>query len=245
MWSANLTIDCRHIMVLGQKELPEARRTLPSYLPESRRWNERGRFSKRRILCVFPRYTPSFGTFEYSYPLTDGARAFMPPQGLLVIAAYLPADWEIRFVDENMTVGDRRRFRVGGGRIRQRHAHPAAADERHLPQGACLRSAGCARRAVGQRVPGLLSVIRLSARRRTRRRHRSADRRGSRATSRGRTARSSSRPKIASRCRSFRSRPTSWPRSRATSSAACSIRAAARISANSATFRGFTGAIRG
>jgi hopanoid C-2 methylase len=58
--------------------------------------------SARRILCVFPHYTPSFGTFEYSYPLTDGARAFMPPQGLLVIAAYLPPDWEVRFVDENM-----------------------------------------------------------------------------------------------------------------------------------------------
>jgi hopanoid C-2 methylase len=56
----------------------------------------------RRILCVFPHYTPSFGTFEYSYPLTDGARAFMPPQGLLVIAAYLPADWRVRFIDENM-----------------------------------------------------------------------------------------------------------------------------------------------
>ena len=61
-----------------------------------------GNFGKRRILCVFPRYSPSFGTFEYSYPLTDGARAFMPPQGLLVIAAYLPADWEVRFIDENM-----------------------------------------------------------------------------------------------------------------------------------------------
>jgi radical SAM superfamily enzyme YgiQ (UPF0313 family) len=51
---------------------------------------------------VSPRYTPSFGTFEYSYPLTDGIRAFMPPQGLLLIAAYLPADWEVRFIDENM-----------------------------------------------------------------------------------------------------------------------------------------------
>jgi hypothetical protein len=61
-----------------------------------------GSFGKRRILCVFPRYSPSFGTFEYSYPLTDGARAFMPPQGLLVIAAYMPADWQVRFVDENM-----------------------------------------------------------------------------------------------------------------------------------------------
>jgi len=33
----------------------------------------------RRILCVFPRYTSSFGTFEYAYPLTDGVQAFMPP----------------------------------------------------------------------------------------------------------------------------------------------------------------------
>ncbi len=43
--------------------------------------------SIRRILCVFPRYSPSFGTFEYAYPLTDGVQAFMPPQGLLLIAA--------------------------------------------------------------------------------------------------------------------------------------------------------------
>src|SRR6202022_2041694 len=56
----------------------------------------------RRILCVFPRYTSSFGTFEYSYPLTDGVHAFMPPQGLLLIAAYLPAEWQVRFVDENI-----------------------------------------------------------------------------------------------------------------------------------------------
>ena len=56
----------------------------------------------RRILCVFPRYTSSFGTFEYAYPLTDGQKAFMPPQGLLLIAAYLPANWPVRFVDENI-----------------------------------------------------------------------------------------------------------------------------------------------
>jgi len=56
----------------------------------------------RRILCVSPRYAPSFGTFQYSYPLFGRrVRAFMPPQGLLVVAAYLPATWEVRFVDEN------------------------------------------------------------------------------------------------------------------------------------------------
>jgi hopanoid C-2 methylase len=56
----------------------------------------------RRVLCVFPRYAPSFGTFEHAYPLMDGVRAFMPPQGLLVIAAYLPEAWEVRLIDENM-----------------------------------------------------------------------------------------------------------------------------------------------
>src|SRR3954462_13431739 len=56
----------------------------------------------RRILCVFPRYTPSFGTFEYAYPLTAGGQAFMPPQGILLIAAYMPAHGPVRFVDENI-----------------------------------------------------------------------------------------------------------------------------------------------
>ena len=66
--------------------------------------------TSRRILCVFPRYAPSFGTFEYAYPLTDGVRAFMPPQGLLVIAAVLPKTWEVRFVDENMAPATREDF---------------------------------------------------------------------------------------------------------------------------------------
>src|SRR6266700_3671610 len=64
----------------------------------------------RRILCVFPRYTSSFGTFEYSYPLTDGVQAFMPPQGLLLIAAYLPEGWPVRFVDENIRKATREDF---------------------------------------------------------------------------------------------------------------------------------------
>src|SRR4029453_10089813 len=56
----------------------------------------------RRILWVFPRYTSSFGTFEHAYPLTDGVQAFMPPQGLLLIAAYMPESWPVRFIDENI-----------------------------------------------------------------------------------------------------------------------------------------------
>jgi hopanoid C-2 methylase len=58
--------------------------------------------STRRILCVFPAYAPSFGTFAHSYHLFARVRAFMPPQGLLLIAAYMPEQWPVRFVDENI-----------------------------------------------------------------------------------------------------------------------------------------------
>jgi hopanoid C-2 methylase len=58
--------------------------------------------NKRRVLCVFPHYTPAFGTFNHAYRLMRGVRAFMPPQGLLLIAAYLPPAWTVRFVDENI-----------------------------------------------------------------------------------------------------------------------------------------------
>ena len=57
---------------------------------------------ERRILCVFPAYTPSFGTFQHAFALMGRVRAFMPPQGLLLIAAYMPESWPVRFVDENI-----------------------------------------------------------------------------------------------------------------------------------------------
>jgi radical SAM superfamily enzyme YgiQ (UPF0313 family) len=63
---------------------------------------ESDQLAVRRVLCVSPRYAPSFGTFEYAYELMNGVKAFMPPQGLLVIAAALPPSWEVRFIDENM-----------------------------------------------------------------------------------------------------------------------------------------------
>ena len=59
--------------------------------------------SRRRVLCVFPAYTPSFGTFSHAYRLMGRVRAFMPPQGLLLIAAYLPKSWQVRFIDENIS----------------------------------------------------------------------------------------------------------------------------------------------
>ena len=58
--------------------------------------------SQRRVLCIFPAYTPSFGTFSHAYRFIAGVRAFMPPQGLLLIAAYMPEAWPVRFIDENV-----------------------------------------------------------------------------------------------------------------------------------------------
>lgn len=56
----------------------------------------------KRILCVFPKYSRSFGTFHHAYPLMGNVQAFMPPQGILIVAAYLPKQWEVRFIDENI-----------------------------------------------------------------------------------------------------------------------------------------------
>jgi radical SAM superfamily enzyme YgiQ (UPF0313 family) len=56
---------------------------------------------KRRILCTFPRYSYSFGTFNHAFPLV-GVKGFMPPQGILLIVELLPKHWEVRFIDENI-----------------------------------------------------------------------------------------------------------------------------------------------
>ncbi len=71
---------------------PEWRSHRTPYIPRN----------QRKILCVFPKYSRSFGTFHHAYPLMRGVKAFMPPQGILVAAAYLPEAWEVRFVDENI-----------------------------------------------------------------------------------------------------------------------------------------------
>src|SRR5262244_3410772 len=61
----------------------------------------------RRVLCIFPAYSPAFGTFSHAFKLMPGVRAFMPPQGLLLVAAYMPAQWPVRFVDENIAPATR------------------------------------------------------------------------------------------------------------------------------------------
>lgn len=56
----------------------------------------------RRILCLFPEYAWSFATFNYAFQLIGQVKAFMPPQGILLVAALVPAGWEVRFIDENV-----------------------------------------------------------------------------------------------------------------------------------------------
>ena len=83
----------------------------------------------RRVLCVSPHYEPSFGTFEHAYELMSGVSGFMPPQGLLVIAAALPASWPVRFIDENMQPATAADFAwaevvfVSGMHIQRRQIH--------------------------------------------------------------------------------------------------------------------------
>ena len=67
--------------------------------------------SRRRILCVSPGYSHSFGTLHAAYPLIPGVQAFMPPQGILLIASYLPKQWEVRFIDENIRRAGRADYR--------------------------------------------------------------------------------------------------------------------------------------
>jgi len=59
--------------------------------------------ARRRVLCVSPRYAPSFGTFQYAYPFFGGRVAgLIPPQGLLVCSANMPAAGAVCRVDENI-----------------------------------------------------------------------------------------------------------------------------------------------
>jgi radical SAM superfamily enzyme YgiQ (UPF0313 family) len=100
--------------------------------------------TNRRVLCVSPRYAPSFGTFEYAYELMKGVKAFMPPQGLLVIAAALPEGWEVRFRDENMTPATEEDFAwaevvfVSGMHVQRQRIHDICARAHEAGKAAVL-----------------------------------------------------------------------------------------------------------
>jgi radical SAM superfamily enzyme YgiQ (UPF0313 family) len=54
-----------------------------------------------KVLLVYPRYPITYMGFQYSVPLA-GAKASLPPLGLLTVAAMLPRAWERRLVDLNV-----------------------------------------------------------------------------------------------------------------------------------------------
>ena len=56
-----------------------------------------------RVLLIYPKFPPSFWSFEETIKLI-GRKAMLPPLGLVTVAAMLPQEWEFRLVDRN--VGD-------------------------------------------------------------------------------------------------------------------------------------------
>src|SRR5579863_3979113 len=54
----------------------------------------------RRLLFVYPDFEPTYWGMQHALPLVS-RKAFMPPLGLMTIAAMTPAEYEIRIVDMN------------------------------------------------------------------------------------------------------------------------------------------------
>ncbi len=112
--TANLEYEEKPISV---GELPSVATKRTSYVP----------LQHRNILCIFPKYSRSFGTFHHAYPLMGNVKAFMPPQGILIVAAYLPEKWHVRFIDENINEAKRSDYQwadvviVSGMHIQQPH----------------------------------------------------------------------------------------------------------------------------
>jgi radical SAM superfamily enzyme YgiQ (UPF0313 family) len=60
-------------------------------------------FSRCRVLLVYPQFiAPSFWNFKTMCELA-GASYPMAPLGLITVAAMLPASWELRLIDRNVT----------------------------------------------------------------------------------------------------------------------------------------------
>ncbi len=55
-----------------------------------------------KVLLLYPEFPTTFWSFKHALAFVDKS-AGMPPLGLLTVAAMLPADWELRLVDMNVT----------------------------------------------------------------------------------------------------------------------------------------------
>ena len=56
----------------------------------------------RKILLVHPEFPTTYWSFEHALPFV-GKKASLPPLGLLTVAAMLPADYEVRLADLNVS----------------------------------------------------------------------------------------------------------------------------------------------
>ena len=136
-----------------------------------------GASQKRRVLCVFPHYVPSFGTFEYAYPLTPGVKRLHAAAGPsrhrrgrcrgTGRSASSTKTWAPASADDFAWADA---VFVSGMHIQRRQMRG------YLRPRPCGGQAGRARRPFGFGLPGALSGFRLSAYWRTRRRDRCADR---------------------------------------------------------------------
>ena len=132
---------------------------------------------RRRILCVFPRYAPSFGTFEHAYPLMDGVRALHAAAGHPGHRRLSAGGMGGAVRRREHPAGERGGFRLGRGRSSSAACTSSAT--RSWRSAAARAAAGKTTVLGGPSVSGLaraLSRFRLSPRRRARRRDRRADR---------------------------------------------------------------------
>ncbi len=77
-----------------------------------------------KILLVYPEFPDTFWSFKHALKFVR-KKAGAPPLGLLTVAAMLPADWEKRLVDLNVT--DLTDAGSGMGRLCLHQRHDRAA----------------------------------------------------------------------------------------------------------------------
>ena len=171
-------------------------------------------------------------------------KAFMPPQGLLLIAAYMPESWPVRFIDENIKPATAADFawadvvlvtgmHIQAEQIRDMQRRAAAAGKVTVLGGPSVSASpemypDFDYLHVGEMGDATDQIVR-------------ADRREH---SRARRSRSSPGPRTGCRSPNSRFPPTTRCRSAAICSAPCSSRPAVRTSASSATSPASTAASR-
>ena len=75
------------------------------------------------ILLVCPEYPDTFWSFKHALRFVS-KKAGQPPLGLLTVASLLPAEWEKRLVDLNLTSSDVEGPSVGRLRFPRRDVGP-------------------------------------------------------------------------------------------------------------------------